>query len=196
MGRLAGPYSRKYDAIWKSCTPFLSPSFQYHFRALHVYMNAAAPLYYPRHSGADGQPRPAGDWAHLANVGAFARTKRSFMYCDRSLPPFTNEKNTTSTPDLRRRMTPPHQRFSPRIFPQDASRAEREFVRAQRRPGLPRDQFSGPWLFSTAEARTINSSSPNGDLRGGTPAHLGGSLQSNYAACQSTRVERADQMIS
>ena len=27
------------------------------------------------------------------------------------------------------------------------------------RPGLPRDQFSGPWLFSTAEARTINSSS-------------------------------------
>ena len=26
-------------------------------------------------------------------------------------------------------------------------------------PGLPRDQFSGPWLFSTAEARTINSSS-------------------------------------
>ena len=29
-----------------------------------------------------------------------------------------------------------------------------------KRPGLPRDQFSGPWLFSTAEARTINSSSP------------------------------------
>ena len=27
--------------------------------------------------------------------------------------------------------------------------------------GLPRDQFSGPWLFSTAEARTINSSSYN-----------------------------------
>ena len=26
-------------------------------------------------------------------------------------------------------------------------------------PGLPRDQFSGPWLLSTAEARTINSSS-------------------------------------
>ena len=26
-------------------------------------------------------------------------------------------------------------------------------------PGLPRDQFSGPWLFSTADARTINSSS-------------------------------------
>ena len=25
--------------------------------------------------------------------------------------------------------------------------------------GLPRGQFSGPWLFSTAEARTINSSS-------------------------------------
>ena len=29
----------------------------------------------------------------------------------------------------------------------------------QKIPGLPRDQFSGPWLFSTAEARTINSSS-------------------------------------
>ena len=28
-----------------------------------------------------------------------------------------------------------------------------------RLPGLPRDQISGPWLFSTAEARTINSSS-------------------------------------
>ena len=26
-------------------------------------------------------------------------------------------------------------------------------------PGLPRDQFSGPWLFRTAEARTINSPS-------------------------------------
>ena len=25
-------------------------------------------------------------------------------------------------------------------------------------PGLPRDQFSGPWLFRTAEARTSNSS--------------------------------------
>ena len=28
-------------------------------------------------------------------------------------------------------------------------------------PGLPRDQFAGPWLFSTAEARAINSSSAN-----------------------------------
>ena len=39
------------------------------------------------------------------------------------------------------------------------SRTKREFVRARRRPGLPRGQFSGPWLFSTAEARTSNSSS-------------------------------------
>ena len=85
--------------------------------------------------------------------------KRFFMYCDRPLPPFTNEKNTTSTPDLRRHMAPPHQRFFPsRIFPHDAPRTEREFVRARRRPGLPRGQFSGPWLFSTAEARTSDSS--------------------------------------
>ena len=34
-------------------------------------------------------------------------------------------------------------------------------------PGPPRDQFSGPWLFSTAEARTINSSSLN--TAGGFP---------------------------
>jgi hypothetical protein len=47
----------------------------------------------------------------------------------------------------------------PRIFPHDLSQAKREFVRARMRPGLPRDQFSGPWLFSTAEARTSNSSS-------------------------------------
>ena len=88
------------------------------------------------------------------------------MCCGRSLPPFTNEKNTTSTPDLRRHMTPPHLRFPPlRIFPHDASRTEREFVRARRRPGLPRDQFSGPWLFSTAEARTINSSSSSRNSR-------------------------------
>ena len=33
------------------------------------------------------------------------------------------------------------------------------FFIAARRPGLPRGQFSGPWLFSTAEARTSNSSS-------------------------------------
>ena len=32
-------------------------------------------------------------------------------------------------------------------------------------PGLPRDQFSGPWLFSTAEARTINSSSSSSPRR-------------------------------
>ena len=40
------------------------------------------------------------------------------------------EKNNTSTPDLWRHMTPPHQRFPPG-FPRDTSRAEREFVRAQ-----------------------------------------------------------------
>ena len=53
-----------------------------------------------------------------ARTGLTSRTwaplpeRNAFMCCDRSLPPFTNEKNTTSTPDLRRRMTPPHQRFS------------------------------------------------------------------------------------
>ena len=39
--------------------------------------------------------------------------RNAFMCCGRSLPPFTNEKNTTSTPDLRRHMTPPHLRFPP-----------------------------------------------------------------------------------
>ena len=83
------------------------------------------------------------------------------MYGDRSLPPFTNRKNTTSTPDLRRHMTSPHLRFFPlRVFPHDASRTEREFLRARRRPGLPWGKFSGPWLFSTAEARTSNLPSP------------------------------------
>ena len=41
--------------------------------------------------------------------------------------------------------------------PRSASRA-----RSSGAPGLPRDQFSGPWLFSTAEARTSNSSSSPG----------------------------------
>ena len=36
------------------------------------------------------------------------------------------------------------------ISPNDVSRTEREFVRAQWGAGLPRGQFSGPWLFSTA----------------------------------------------
>ena len=93
--------------------------------------------------------------------GRFCPNEARFMYCDRSLPPSTSEKKTTSTPDLRRHMTSSPQRFFPsRIFPHDVSRTEREFVRARRRPGLPRDQFSGPWFFSTAEARTSNSSSP------------------------------------
>ena len=35
---------------------------------------------YPRHSSADGQLRPADDWAHLANVGALAQTKT--LPCD------------------------------------------------------------------------------------------------------------------
>ena len=60
----------------------------------------------------------------------------------------------------RHMMTPPHQRFPPsRISPHDAPRTERDFLSAQRRPGLPRGQFSGPWLFSAAEARTGNSQS-------------------------------------
>ena len=46
-----------------------------------------------------------------------------------------------------------------RVFPHGASRIERGFVRAQRGAGLPRGQFSRPWLFSTAEARTGNSPS-------------------------------------
>ena len=122
----------------------------------------------------------AGNWAHLANVGAFARTKRVYLYCDRSLPPFTNEKKTTSTPDLRRRMASPYQRFFlPRVFPHDVSRTEREFVRARRRPGLPRGQFSGPWLFSTAEARTSNSPSSAREAPKGLPGNRKSALY-NY----------------
>ena len=123
--------------------------------------SADVPGHYSRHSGADGQPRPAGDWAHLANVGALARTKTLPLRTVAGPSPHSQtEKKTTSTPDLRRRMTSPHQQFFlPRIFTHDVSRTEREFARARRRPGLPRDQFYGPWLFSTAEARTSNSSS-------------------------------------
>ena len=44
------------------------------------------------------------------------------------------------------------------MLPHDAPRTERGLVRAQRRPRLPRGQFPGPWLFSTAEARTSNNS--------------------------------------
>ena len=78
VGRLAGPYSRKYDAIWKSCTPFLRTSFQYHFRAFHVYMNAAAPLY----KAAVGwvvRPPAAGDEtiydAYMREAGDTGRTE-------------------------------------------------------------------------------------------------------------------------
>ena len=61
---------------------------------------------------------------------------------------------------------PPAVLVLPRIFPHDVSRTERGFLRARRRPGLPRGQFSGPWLFSTAEARASNSS-PSSDKRHG-----------------------------
>ena len=69
---------------------------------------------YPRHSGADGQLRPAGDWAHLANVGALAQTK-TLPLCTVTGPSLhlQTEKNNTSTPDLWRHTTPPHQRFPP-----------------------------------------------------------------------------------
>ena len=46
-------------------------------------------------------------------------------------------------------------RTSPRLFIKRRSRVLRRGTRQY----LPRDQFSGPWLFSTAEARTSNSSS-------------------------------------
>ena len=76
---------------------------------------------------------------------------------------FTNEKNTTSTPDLRRHMAPPHPRFPPlRISPHDASRTERGFVRARKRPSHPSGQFSGPSLFIARRrlARVIHHHQP------------------------------------
>ena len=92
-------------------------------------------------------------WAHSPK-------RRRSLYVRWQVPPSIykqKEYHKYPGPAASHDVTPPA--VFPRIFPQDASRAEREFVRAQRRPGLPRDQFSGPWLFSTAEARTINSSS-------------------------------------
>ena len=35
----------------------------------------------------------------------------------------------------------------------DVPRTKREFVRAQRGPGLPRGRFSGPWLFNCSANR-------------------------------------------
>ena len=50
-------------------------------------------------SGADGQPRPAGDWAHLANVGALARTKTLPLYVLWQVPPpIYKQKRTPQAP--------------------------------------------------------------------------------------------------
>ena len=81
------------------------------------------------------------------------------MYGDRSLPPFTNRKEQHQYPDLWRHMTPPHQRFFPsRIFPRCVPSRARVCTRPVR-TGSPTGPVFGPWLFSTAEARTSNSSS-------------------------------------
>ena len=56
-------------------------------------------------------------------------------------------------------------RYLIRLSFRGAGRAEEGGKEGGKRPGLPRDQFSGPWLFSTAEARTINSSSSEGGKR-------------------------------
>ena len=50
-------------------------------------------------------------------------------------------------------------------------------------PGLPRDQFSGHWLFSTAEARTSNSSSSSSVL----PRYL---LLGDFARRRSSSLKR------
>ena len=63
--------------------------------------------------------------------------------------------------------TPPA--FFPRGFPRTMRPGQSAFfLRAQRGAGLPRrGQLSGPWLFSTAEARMSNSSSSS--FRGTNP---------------------------
>ena len=54
-------------------------------------------------------------------------------------------------------------------------------------PGLPRGQFSGPWLFSTAEARTSNSSSSSSAL----PRYL---LLGDFARRRSSSPKRTSVM--
>ena len=111
--------------------------------------------------GAYGQAQSTGDWTNLATWAyPLEQHNAFFMYCDRSLPPpFATRKeyHTHPGPVASHGATP--RAFFPRIFPHDVPRTEREFTRVQTGPGLPRDQFSRPWLFSTVEARTINSSS-------------------------------------
>ena len=61
--------------------------------------SADAPGHCSRHSGADGQPQPAGDWAYLANVGALARTKALFLYVLWQVPPpIYKRKRTPQAP--------------------------------------------------------------------------------------------------
>ena len=84
----------------------------------------------------------------------------------------------------------------------------RLLTRANSIPGLPRDQFYGPWLFSTAEARTINSSSslapiqhtggaatcsawPRfGALRTATPPHIKAPPDHSPCALAATKTRR------
>ena len=67
-------------------------------------------------------------------------------------------------------MPPCNNHSTPRLcIPRNATKAQFSLcqtttVLPRYLPGLPRDQFSAPWLFSTAEARTSNSSSSSSVL--------------------------------
>ena len=69
---------------------------------------------------------------------------RKMHFCE---PIYERTKNTTSIPDLRHHMAPPHQRFFPPGFPGRCAPDRARVLRAQRRPGLPRDQFSRAGYF-------------------------------------------------
>ena len=87
--------------------------------------------HYFRHLGAGGQPQPAGDWAHFANVGALARTKRLFCCCTVAGPPppfaIRKEYHTHPGPVASYDATP--RAVFPRVFPPGLSRTARDLRR-------------------------------------------------------------------
>ena len=96
------------------------------------------------------------------NAGcAFARMKRFlFVLWQVPLPSFTNEKEYHKYPGP----AAPHDVTPPALFflPGFPARFAPDRARVCARPketGFPTGPVSGPWLFSTAEPRTSNSSS-------------------------------------